>query len=42
MRIFVGLLKNTVMAYFQFKIRWRRPRKRENENYFSDPFLPDP
>ena len=30
------------MAYFQSKIRWRRPRKRENENYCSDPFLPDP
>ena len=36
------ILKNTVMAYFQSKIRWRRPTKRENENYCSDPFLPDP
>ena len=24
------------MAYFQSKIRRRRPRKRENENYCSD------
>ena len=35
-------LKNTVMATFQSKIHLRRPRKRENENYCSDPFLPDP
>ena len=35
-------LKNTVMASIQSKIRWRRPRKRENENYCSDQFLPDP
>ena len=28
------------MASFQSKIRWRRPRKRDNENYSSDPFLP--
>ena len=28
------------MASFQSKIRWRRPRKRDNETYCSDPFLP--
>ena len=28
------------MVSFQFKIRWRRPRKGDNENYCSDPFLP--
>ena len=28
------------MASFQSKTRWRRPRKIDNENYFSDPFLP--
>ena len=28
------------MASFQSKIRWRKPRKRDNENYCSDPFLP--
>ena len=28
------------MASFQSKIRWRRPRKGDNENYCSDPFLP--
>ena len=30
------------MASFQSKIGWRRPRKRDNENYHSDHFLPDP
>ena len=35
-------LKNTIMASFQSKIRMRRVRKRENKNYCSDPFLPDP
>ena len=30
------------MATFQSKIRWRRPRKRENGNYYFDPFLLDP
>ena len=30
------------MASFQSKIHWRRPRKRKNENYFSNPFLLDP
>ena len=29
------------MASFQAKIRWKRPRKRENKNYRSVPFLPD-
>ena len=28
------------MASVQSKIRWRRPRKRDNETYCSDPFLP--
>ena len=30
------------MASFQSKIGWKRPRKRENKNYHSDDFLPDP
>ena len=30
------------MASFQAKIGWDRPRKRENKNYRSDQFLPDP
>ena len=29
------------MASFQAKIVWKRPRKRENENYHFVPFLPD-
>ena len=29
------------MGSFQSKIGWRRPGKRDNENYRSDPFLPD-
>ena len=29
------------MASFQAKIGWKRPRKRENKNYRSDPLLPD-
>ena len=29
------------MATFQAKIGWKRPRKRENKNYRSEPFLPD-
>ena len=33
--------KNTIMASFQSKIGWRRPRKRDKENYRSDPFLTD-
>ena len=28
------------MASFQAKIGWKRPRKRENNNYRSVPFLP--
>ena len=28
------------MASFQAKIGWKRPRKRENKNYRSDPLLP--
>ena len=33
--------KNTIMASFQAKIVWRRPRKRENKNYRVVTFLPD-
>ena len=29
------------MASFQGKMGWKCPRKRENKNYRSDPFLPD-
>ena len=29
------------MASFQAKIGWKRPRKRENKNYRSVPFLPN-
>ena len=29
------------MASFLAKIGWNRPRKRENNNYHSVPFLPD-
>ena len=29
------------MASFQAKIGWKRPRKRENNNYRSLPFLHD-
>ena len=29
------------MAFFLAKIRLNRPRKRENNNYRSLPFLPD-
>ena len=29
------------MASFQAKIDWRRPKKRENKYYRSDPFRPD-
>ena len=35
-------LKDTVMASFQAKKGWKRPRKRENKNCRSDHFLPDP
>ena len=30
------------MASVKFKKGWKRLRKRENENYRSDQFLPDP
>ena len=33
--------KNTVMASFQAKTGWKRPRKRENKNYRFAPSLPD-
>ena len=29
------------MASFEAKIGWTRPRKRENKNYRSNPFLSD-
>ena len=29
------------MASIQAKIGWKMPRKRENKNYCSVPFLPD-
>ena len=35
-------LKNTIMASFRAIIGWRRSRKRDNENYRSNPFLTDP
>ena len=34
-------LKNTIMASFQVKIVWKRPRKRENRNYCFITFLPN-
>ena len=34
-------LKNTIMASFQAKIVWKRPRKRENRNYCFNTFLPN-
>ena len=33
--------KITIMASFQAKIVWKRPRKRENKNYRFVSFLPD-
>ena len=33
--------KNTIMASFQAKIVWKRPRKSENKNYRFVLFLPD-
>ena len=33
--------KNTIMASFQAKIVWKRPRKRENKNYCFVTFLPN-
>ena len=35
------LKKNTIMASFQAKIIWKRPRKRENENYRFVQSIPD-
>ena len=35
-------LKNTIMACFQAKRSWEKPRKSENKNYRSNHFLPDP
>ena len=32
-------LKYTIIATFQDKIGWKRPRKRESKNYQSVPFL---
>ena len=34
-------VKNSIMASFQAKIGWKRPRKRKNKNCLSVPFLPD-
>ena len=34
-------LKDTIVASFEAKIGWKRPRKRENKNCLSVPFLPD-
>ena len=34
-------LKNTIMASIQTKIVWKRPRKRENNNYRFVPIHPD-
>ena len=31
-------LKNEIMASFQVKISWKRPRQGENKNYRSVPF----
>ena len=36
------ILKNTIMDSFQAKIGCNSPRKRENKNYCSVPFKPDP
>ena len=35
------LKKNTIMASFQAKTGWKRPRKRENKSYRFIPFVPD-
>ena len=35
------ILKNTIIASFQPKIVWKRPRKREKKNYRVVTFLPD-
>ena len=34
-------VKNSIIASFQAKIGWKRPRKRRNKNCISVPFLPD-
>ena len=34
-------LEKTIIASFQAKIGWGRPRKRENKKNKSDGFLPD-
>ena len=34
-------LKTTIMNSFKTKIGWKKPRKRENKNYPSVPFLPE-
>ena len=34
-------ITNTIMASFQTKIVWKRPRKRENKNYTFVSFLAD-
>ena len=34
-------LKYTIMASFQAKICWKKPRKRKHKNYRSISFLPD-
>ena len=33
-------LNNKIMAYFQTKIGWEWPKKRENKNNHSNEFLP--
>ena len=35
------ILKKTIMASFQAKIGWKRPRRGENKNFCSIPLLPD-
>ena len=35
-------LKNTIMASFQTKIGWERPRKRENKKNHFDEYLSGP
>ena len=34
--------KNTIMASFQAKTGWERPRMSKNKNFRSEHFLPDP
>ena len=41
-KIFQKIKKNTIMASFQAKIGWERPRKREKfKKNRSDEFLPE-